>query len=84
MAGFLLKIGQSQNFKSFNQVVETLEEASRVYCKLRDESDEGSSTFPEGRLYDTSGEQIAYVSYNGRVWSGSKHDLDATPIYSPW
>lgn len=43
--------------------VETLEEASAVYERLREESGEGASTFPDGRI--TGGYRI---SYNGRVW----------------
>ena len=48
--------------------VATFAEASRIYSQLRDESGEGGSTFPTGRL--TSGKAKYFVSYNGRIWSG--------------
>lgn len=62
-----LKIGRD----TFSVV--SLEEASQIYGRLRDESGEGASTFPEGKL--STGHRI---SYNGRVWSGS------TCVYSPY
>lgn len=45
--------------------VRDFEEASEVYCRLRDESGEGGSSFPAGRLPGH------YISYNGRIWKGS-------------
>ena len=47
--------------------VESIEEASAEYCRLRDASGEGSSTFRYGFI---SGAGLGvYVSYNGRVWN---------------
>ena len=54
----VLKIG-----RRFLVEVKTLEEASLKYQELRDLSEEGASTFPQGRV--TGGYRI---SYNGRVW----------------
>ena len=46
--------------------VESLEEASRIYGELRDQSGEGASTFPDGRIRD--GKTTYRISYNGKVW----------------
>jgi hypothetical protein len=54
----VLKIGVR-----FTGEVETLEEASLKYQELRDQSEEGASSFPNGRV--TGG---YLISYNGRVW----------------
>lgn len=45
-------------------------EASKIYCTIRDESEEGVSTFPGGNIKDSNGKIIARISYNGRVWVG--------------
>lgn len=61
--------------------VKDFAEASAVYSRLRDESGEGSSTFPEGKLPGH------YVSYNGKVWAGkSSRDWAAgkTPVFNPY
>jgi hypothetical protein len=47
--------------------VASLEEASDFYCNLRDQSGEGSSTFPIGKIKKIKN-VIAEVSYNGRIW----------------
>lgn len=52
-----LKIGNRHTVE-----VKSLEEASRVYCELRDESGEGSRTWPEGKVGQHR------ISYNGKVW----------------
>lgn len=49
---------------------ETAQEASEAYCKLRDESDQGASTWPDGSW---DGKRI---SYNGRVWDGTEMVFD--------
>lgn len=51
--------------------VSCFRDASEIYCNMRDNSGEGGSTWEDGRIFNDAGEQIAYVSYNGRVWSGS-------------
>lgn len=47
----------------------TLADVSATYSRLRDESGEGASTFPEARVSDAAGKIIGYVSYNGRIWA---------------
>ena len=45
--------------------VASFAEAQQVYCRERDASGEGASTFPRGKVngsYD--------ISYNGRLWLG--------------
>ena len=63
--------------KRYNIPVQSLEEASRVYCGLRDESGEGGSTWPSGRVGEYT------VSYNGKVWLG-KWSEGAQPVYAPF
>lgn len=53
-------------------------EASAVYCRLRDESGEGGSTFPEGKL---PGHRI---SYNGKVWKAGPWKSGDVPVYNPY
>ncbi|NNM62422.1 MAG: hypothetical protein HKM03_09655 [Steroidobacteraceae bacterium] len=48
--------------------VADLPSASREYQRLRDESGEGGSTFPDGVVKGNSG--TYRISYNGRVWLG--------------
>jgi hypothetical protein len=60
--------------------VSSIAEASAIYCQLRDEADEGSSTWPNGRVGDF------YISYNGKVWTQPPKDwqISCTPIYNPY
>lgn len=55
-----------------NIFADTAEEASAIYSKMRDESYEGASTWPDG---DWNGYRI---SYNGKVWDGEE------VLYSPF
>lgn len=49
-------------------VADTLELASKIYSRARDESGEGNSTFPKPTV--RNGKSIIGVfSYNGRIWS---------------
>jgi hypothetical protein len=43
--------------------------ASTIYCELRDKSNEGMRTWPEGKLYSSCG--IYRISYNGKIWKNS-------------
>ena len=63
----MLKIGRRATV-----YVATLAEASEVYQKLRAESGEGYSTFPDGRV------GVYRISYNGNVWLGDTLHLHAT------
>jgi hypothetical protein len=70
-----LRIGRRMSI-----AVRSYQHASEVYETARDESEEGASTFPWGKVIDDRGNVLAEVSYNGRVWEPN-HDLGATPIY---
>lgn len=60
--------------------VSSLQEASTVYSKERDESCEGASTFAEGTVVDDVGVKIARISYNGRVWAPGPWTSGAEPL----
>lgn len=65
----------------------SLSEVSTKYSELRDESDEGASTFPNGAVFEkgTWGREtpVGHVSYNGRIWAPDANvmGLKAVPIY---
>lgn len=59
---------------------EAWRQASVIYGVLRDLSDEGASTFPEGRIC-VSGRPIARVSYNGRVWPPEPWKSEQKPLW---
>jgi len=48
--------------------VATLGDASRAVCRFIDEHNVGGGNWAGGQVLDGCGQQIAYVSYNGRVW----------------
>lgn len=64
--------------RRLTQEVGSVEEASRIYCRLRDASGEGYSTFPEGRIRD--GKKAYRVSYNGRVWTNETDRKSRTVV----
>jgi hypothetical protein len=47
---------------------ETLKELSEIYCRVRDETGEGQSTFGPVNVRGPNGTLIGHISYNGRVW----------------
>lgn len=47
----------------------TAAEAVAVYERLRDESGEGASTWPNGKLL--APKETLTLSYNGRLWRGN-------------
>lgn len=56
-------------------------EASRMFCKARDESGLGASQIATPHITDEHGNPIAYVAYNGRVFAGAAKNWKAgTPI----
>lgn len=59
----------------------TLAGISAAYCKARDESGEGASTFPFP-VIDDHGYDVGRLSYNGRIWPIGCN-LDSTPLYDP-
>jgi len=60
--------------------VASLAEASALYCAARDKCGFGASRVPNAPIFEGS-RQIAYVSYNGRVWAGKEWQPDATPLF---
>jgi len=58
--------------RSFGQKVlgpfNTLKEAQAAFHAHRDASDEGASTFHDGKIMQ-GGKQVLYFSYNGRIWN---------------
>jgi hypothetical protein len=50
--------------------VSSFEEASRVCQAYIGKHELGGGNWTGGAIYDGRGKQIAYVSYNGRVWPG--------------
>jgi len=52
---------------------ETANEASGIVRELRDESGMGSRAFgSQFAIVDKSGKEVGWVSYNGRVWQGTR------------
>lgn len=54
--------------------VATYAEASSIYAAQRDQSGEGYSTFPFGKIYGADKKQLGYVTYNGKVRAGIGND----------
>ena len=54
-------------------------EASRHYGAMRDESGEGASAFPVGKVM-SAGKCVAWVSYNGNVWPPKKWHSGMEPL----
>jgi len=67
--------------------VDSFADASRkwdsVQRRLMDEGI-GSSGSPNVRILDADGTQIAYISWNGRIWSGTEYVRGAVPLYDPF
>src|SRR3546814_4901224 len=72
---FTLQIGRRHKCE-----VTSLAQASQVYGRLRDESGEGASTFPDGKI--TGAGAALRVSYNGRIWQGENPVQIAQPARS--
>ena len=61
--------------------VESLAAAQLKFCKMREESGDGASTFPDGKV---KAEGKAYrISYNGRLWDGDSQIAEA-PDYAAY
>jgi hypothetical protein len=49
--------------------VESLQHASKIWCDIRKKSGAGASQSPIVMVVDTeTGEHVAKISYNGRIW----------------
>src|SRR5687767_8332741 len=68
----------------------TLADASALYQRataVHEASGKRAANFPDGLVYDTTGakpKQVAYVSWNGKVWAGRKYDPAAEPLFNPY
>lgn len=63
----------------------TLEEISKQYAELRDESGEGGTTWRPVNITDDSGNVVGFLSYNAKVWSGSiDNSAGATCLFNPY
>lgn len=60
----------------------TLAGISAAYCKARDESGEGASTWPTVAIWSND-DDIGHISYNGRIWPFREWEPDDCPLYDP-
>lgn len=60
--------------------VPSVERASEMYCAARDASGDGASRVPPALIVDQTGQRVACISYNGRIWPGS----DAPEMWRGW
>ena len=75
------KQAQNENIQKIkDEVRQKSEKLQAYYQKLRDKSQEGASTFSVGKVMQ-AGNQIATISYNGRVWKNEALIQEATDIY---
>jgi hypothetical protein len=58
-------------------------EASRVSREWIIANELGGGNWNGGTITDDSGKEIAYVSYNGRVWPPGKWTPNTEPLYEP-
>lgn len=59
---------------------QTLTECQVAYVKLRDELDLGASQFSSGTVFDEMKQEVASISYNGRLWSAGPWTADKKPL----
>lgn len=60
--------------------VQTFREASRVCTRYIERNGLGGGNWTGGQIYNDLDQQIAYVSYNGRVWEGTEYSPDNKEI----
>lgn len=60
--------------------LKTLEEAQLAYVEARDVSERGVSTFSEGVVRDETGQHVATVSCNGRLWPPGDFHPGVPPV----
>lgn len=79
LSGLTVRIGR----KRFP--LASLAQASEAFCATRDAAGTGASKTPTPIIEDAYGRTVAYVSYNGRVWSGipSEWHSGSKPLYCP-
>lgn len=76
MTGYL-QIGRWNRY-----AVRSIAHAAGVYSLLRDESGEGASGWPEGRLEIDGHEYL--ISYNGKVWQKNGWNFGDVPVFNPY
>lgn len=80
---YTLNIKACNTFGAIKGDFSTIKEVSEAYCKVRDASNEGVSTFHSGYVKDDKGDEY-YISYNGCVWKGRVTDVGMGElVYSP-
>ncbi|MCA1064796.1 hypothetical protein QTG56_24630 (plasmid) [Rossellomorea sp. AcN35-11] len=58
--------------------INSLEEASQACSEYINTYGLGGGNWSGGYVYDTKHKQVAYISYNGRIWEkGSEYYLEA-------
>lgn len=62
--------------------VTSYREASAIFQDRRDISGEGGSTFNDGIVL-AGNSPVARISYNGRVWPGTRYVPDDRPLHDP-
>ena len=61
----------------------TMERASEMYIRLRDESGLGASQFPTGVWLPPGEKEVRPISYNGRIWKDKNSWQHEPPLYDP-
>lgn len=66
--------------ESWQDLEAQLDALQRAYIDARVASGEGASTFAQGEIFDESGQSLAVVSYNGRLWDGGRWKPGKVPL----
>lgn len=53
--------------------VQDFAQACKIFCDARDESGQGASRFPDGFILNEQGVKTHRISYNGKIWLGTKY-----------
>lgn len=61
--------------------VGSLKEASEKFCASRDAYGEGSAKTPNVTVVHEDGQEVARISYNGRVWPAGEWKPSMVPLY---
>lgn len=59
-------------------------EISAKWSALRDRSGEGASTWGSGIIRDASGDSVAMISYNGKVWPVEDWTVNTPCLFDPY
>jgi hypothetical protein len=60
----------------------SIEDASFTYAQLRDQSGEGGSTWPDGKL--SIGRDRYRISYDAKVWHDRPWQSGDVPVFNPY